>query len=357
MPIPRQPRPRRKEIFALDLVKQGKAQLYSEATGRPSSLSPNIRSIAWSPTGGLIATCLSAHIRVWNPDKPNVRSSTELRNAGGLSVVEKLEFCPTHEAVLASTGADGMCRIWDVRQPGGAAVAGKGVKLAECKTGDAGLFLTWHPAGTEILVGRKDDVIQLVDVRKMNDQFSEGSWEASAQECAIEKDKGQFNAMAFSNSGKELYVTTGEGVIKILDWPSLQLLHTLGGHSGATNAVMQSPAGNFLAAGGNDSVVTLWDTSSWYCANAVTTHPASVRSLSFSFDGAYLVASSGMDARDGTPGLNVTHVETGEHVLTLETTNPVTWAAWHPLRYWLAYAGDPGGLKIIGPANTSNIIL
>jgi THO complex subunit 3 len=47
-----------------------------------------------------------------------VKSSTELRS-GGTAMVEKVAFCPTQEAVLASTGGDGVCRLWDVRVAGG----------------------------------------------------------------------------------------------------------------------------------------------------------------------------------------------------------------------------------------------
>ena len=98
-----------------------------------------------------------AHIRIWNPERPNVKSSTEIRNghnssfAGGPggsgAVVEKVAFCPTTENILASTGHDGGVRLWDVRVPGGAASAGKGTQLADCKVGDPVLFLTWHPDG------------------------------------------------------------------------------------------------------------------------------------------------------------------------------------------------------------------
>ena len=81
-------------------------------------------------------------------------------------MVEKVAFCPNQEAVLASTGGDGLCRLWDVRV-GGPVGAGKGREVAECKTGDTGLFLEWHPSGESVLVGRKDDVVMAVDVRKM----------------------------------------------------------------------------------------------------------------------------------------------------------------------------------------------
>ena len=47
------------------------------------------------------------------------------------------------------------------------------------------------------------------------------------------------------------------------------------------------------------------------------------------------------------------HVETGEYVHTIPTTAPAPCVVWHPSRYWLAYTGDAGGLKIVGAAGGS----
>jgi THO complex subunit 3 len=350
MAPPKTSRPLKKDLFP-STFKGIKPTVLAE-TGRPTGLAPNIRSLSWSPTGNAIATSISSYIRVWNPERPNVKSSTELR-AGGTAMVEKVAFCPTQEAVLASTGGDGLCRLWDVRVGSGGGVAGgKGRVLEECKTGDTGLFLNWHPSGSTVLVGRKDDVVMAVDVRKMEPAEGGSGWAVEARDSSPVKDRGQFNAMAFSNSGRELFATTGEGPVKVLDWPSLECLYTLSAHTSATYAVQHSPAGSYVAVGGSDSMITLWDTTNWHCAHTLTPHMGSVRDLSFSFDGAYIAGSSGSDARDSTPGIEVCHVDTGEHVHTIETSNPVTWLAWHPLRYWLAYAGDPGGLRIVG-AGTS----
>ena len=107
-PTPSIYRPAKKDVFPT-YVKNYKPTLFTEsASGRPTtSLPVNIRALSWSPTGALIATCTSAHIRVWNPERPNVKSSTEIRNGhnssfagtqpGSGAVVEKVAFCPTTE--------------------------------------------------------------------------------------------------------------------------------------------------------------------------------------------------------------------------------------------------------------------
>lgn len=126
-------------------------------------------------------------------------------------------------------------------------------------------------------------------------------------------------------------------------------LHSLGGHSSATYSVAQSPAGTYVAVGSTDGILSLWDTYNWYCAHTVTSNASGIRDISFSFDGSYVVAGNGTDVKEGEKGLAISHTDTGDHVHTVETTLPIHSVAWHPYRYWLAYAGDAGGLRIIGP--------
>jgi THO complex subunit 3 len=67
-----------------------------------------------------------------------------------------------------------------------------------------------------------------------------------------------------------------------------------------------------------------------------------VRSISFSFDGSYIVGGS----EEGS-GLEIAHVEAGEYVYSAKTSSPCPAVAWHPSRYHLAYI-EHSGLKIVG---------
>ncbi len=95
--------------------------------------------------------------------------------------------------------------------------------------------------------------------------------------------------------------------------------------------------------GGSDALVTLWDTQNFVCQRSLSAMTGPVRSISFSFDGSYVVGGS-----DEGTGLDIAHVETGEYVYRVETPWPAPCVQWHPNRYVLAYSGDPAGLKIIG---------
>ncbi len=366
-------RPLKKADFAL-FIKPLKPTLYADAPPPPPRHGvvyspPNIKSLSWSATGSLLATCTGANIRVWNAERgPNVKNSTELKNAhakGGVAfgsagvngdAVEKVAFSPSAEGVLASCGGDGMVRLWDVRAPGvvGAVGAGKGSPvLGGCKVGGEAAFLTWRPDGAEVLVGRKDDEVYSVDVRHL---ASSNGAAASGIEATkrLSHGKDVLYEMAFSNTGREIFATANDGTVKILDYPSMAHLHTLSAHPAPCYTVQHSPAGNYLAIGSGDGTVSLWDTHCWLATHslAAPNQTTSVRHLSFSWDGMYLVAGAGSDAKDGMPGLNVWHVDTGEVVHVVETQYATSQVAWHPSRYWIAYAGDHGGLKVVGGLGT-----
>lgn len=108
-----------------------------------------IRTISWNASGTFIATgSADKTLRIWNPEKTNVKNSTELRTPGAtaLTQLERVAFHPINENELASCSTDGMVRFWDVRSK---AVSG------EVKVGEQPFTLAWTPDGTEIVAGRK----------------------------------------------------------------------------------------------------------------------------------------------------------------------------------------------------------
>ena len=150
MPAPRSRTSLPPSTFPTVFPKQ-KTTLYSDHPPS-SSRTPTTRAlshtVSWSPLGNLIATASERTIRVWNPEKPAVKYSTELRGHGGY--VECVAFHPRKEAELASCGNDGVVRLWDVRAK---------KATGEIKVGGPGqgaYKIAWRPDGTEMVVGRTE---------------------------------------------------------------------------------------------------------------------------------------------------------------------------------------------------------
>ncbi len=80
----------------------------------------------------------------WNPDRTNVKYTTELKGHEGRIV--KIAFNPVKEAELCSLGVDGVVKFWDVRTK---KMINEVKGLGEAST------LAWHPDGENLIVGNK----------------------------------------------------------------------------------------------------------------------------------------------------------------------------------------------------------
>ncbi|KAK3337298.1 WD40 repeat-containing protein [Cercophora scortea] len=310
-----------------------KSQVYNDAGSSRGGSHHTLRSIAWNPLGTLVATgAADKTLRVWNPEKPNVRFSTELK--GHAAGIEKVAFNPVKDAELASVSNDGVVKFWDVRTK---ACVNEVKGLGNAHT------LAWAPDGSSLLVGnRSGDVIQISP--------------RESEIISTHREPVEANQMAFCWSGQKVFLPTREGKVRILSYPALEpLLHlpyavkpgestefVLKGHTASCLTTELSPTGRYLATGGADSIISLFDTKDWICQQTITRMVGPVKNISFTFDGSFVVAG----CEEGS-GLDVTHTETGEHVHTFKTAGPCETVAWAPTRYCLAYS-DLGTLRIIG---------
>ncbi|BCR82864.1 WD repeat-containing protein [Aspergillus chevalieri] len=354
--------------FAFETLKT--QNYYDPASKAPGS--HTIRTLAWNPTGQLIATgSADRTLRIWNPERPAVRYSTDLR--GHSAGVEKVLFHPVRESELASCSTDGTVRFWDVRSK---------TCVSRLDVGGEAFTLSWSADGSVLMVGRKDDTLipvsvespssptMLIDGVTSNGFPRDGKTTYTALESHPQPI--QTNATTFSHhiptptaSDLHLFATTGEGTVKIMSYPSFDILHTLHAHTSACLSIALAPTGRYLAIGGSDALISLWDTTDWICKRTVSSNNGgAVRGVSWSFDGRFLCGACD-EAGCGGNGIEIFHAETGESVYTVpvggSSNTGIPAVAWHPSRYWLAYSttndgpgsGGAGGLKIVGAAGGS----
>lgn len=104
-----------------------------------------IRTLSWNCSGTFIATGAEDRtLRIWNPEKTNVRNSTELKGPG--AELQRVQFHPFNENELASCTEDGSVRFWDVRSK---------ASVGEVKVQGKPFTLAWSPDGRDIVVGTK----------------------------------------------------------------------------------------------------------------------------------------------------------------------------------------------------------
>ncbi|RPA84223.1 WD40 repeat-like protein [Ascobolus immersus RN42] len=279
-----------------------------------------IRDVEWNNLGTRIACALTDKIvRVWNPEKPEIRYSTELR--GHTAAVEKISWDPTHPDRLASAGGDGYIRFWDVRSA---------KCLNSIQSGGDCITMEYSPDGSHLVIGSKDDVVSVIDTKQL-------------QVLKTHREETQTNQIIWTHSGEYVLQTTGNGQVRFRHWPTWEQVYTMDAHASACFCLALDPRGTILAVGGSDALISLWDTKEWLCVNTLTRMENPVRKVGFSFDGAYICGSS-----DESNNIEIAHVETAEYVATIPTLSPVSSIAWHPNKYYLAYSGEASGLKIVG---------
>lgn len=250
------------------------------------------------------------------------------------TALERVAFHPLNEHELASASTDGQVRLWDVRSRALTATVRVGAPFTRQRDerDESPFTLAWTPDGSSLLAGRKDNLLCVID-------------RATATVRTQHQEPLQTNQCVFDWRGECVYTTTGDGFVKILRYPGFEPALALNAHTASCYAVAYSPSGEYVAAGGGDALVSLWDTSEWICVRTLDLTGSAVKSIDFSFDGSYIAAGAegGEEKR-----LNIAHVESGETVVSIELGAPALQVAWHPSRYVLAYSADAQGLKIVG---------
>lgn len=280
----------------------------------------NVHTVGWNCDGRRLASgSVDKTARVWAPERTSdPRSSIELR--GHTDSVDQLRWDPTHPDHLATASCDKTVRIWDARS---------GKSIHKVDTSGQNINISWSPDGQCIAVGNKEDMVSFIDTRTFKVEHTYQS-------------KVEVNEISWNHAGDLFLLTTGQGTVKIMAYPSMKELRILDGHTANCYCLELDPRGRYLATGSADALVNLWDMNEFSCVRTFGKLDWPIRTISFSFDGEF-IASASEDL-----AIDISSVESGETVHKIECYAAMNTVAWHPSKYLLAYAGDeqesrPGG--------------
>ncbi|KAK9332508.1 WD40-repeat-containing domain protein [Lipomyces starkeyi] len=329
-------------FFRTQRTREYREQL-GPATPRGASSSSTLRTIAWNALGNRIAAVSSpihgTHIiRIWNPERADSRYSTELKGHTGM--IDCVGWDPTFSDRLVScSAADGTVRLWDARL---------NRTLQIFRSGTVGiepLFVRFTPDGRWLVVsGQRGRKLLVLDAVTLQVAGAGVFTDSRPQD-------GDITRAIVAFSGDVLAIGYSTGVVKLHSFdPSTgeigkEPLVSLNAHRTSITCLEFDPCGRYMALGSNDSLVSIWDVQELVCVRTFAKYPQAVKCISISFDGAYMAISV-----EGVEPIEIVHVESGEYVYSVPRSTPfhVPALEWHPTKYWLAYAGDPGGLKIVG---------
>eukprot|EP00877_Chromochloris_zofingiensis_P002367 jgi/Chrzof1/12130/Cz06g22100.t1 len=280
-------------------------------------------TVGWSCNGKKLASGSEDQtVKIWavEPAVTNKVEKADVEFKGHTESVVNLAWHPKRDDQLASL-SDKTIRIWDTRSKTCAATINH----------SANLYLAWHPDGSQIAVATKDDTVAFVDTRKF-------------KVLKTAKMHSEVNEVGYLPSGQQLLVTTGRGSVEVMNLPNLESVCSLQGHAATCLSIAVSGNQRYLASGGGDALVSLWDLEHCVCVHTTIGVDMPIRSLSFNNDSSYLAFAVERS------NIEIVEVPTGIPVHTINLQDGSDSCTWNPKHHILAYTADDTreGLGSIG---------
>ncbi|KAJ8086981.1 hypothetical protein PM082_005806 [Marasmius tenuissimus] len=277
--------------------------------------------IAWNCDGKkLAAVGVDKAARVWNPDKSMEQRSAQVFSGGHSDEVAYISWNPTHPELFCTTSQkDRRIVFWDARQSR---------YTQQIALRAAPNYSTYSPDGRTIMVCSTTNHTTFLSFGKEPEESKE-QWKL------MDQDPTAASIGIFNHVGDGLVLAHyGEHSIRILDYPSMVIRENFPAHVSGCTSLALDPRGRYLATGGNDSIVNLFDVNDWISAKTITSCDHAITAISFSYDGEYTaIASAG-------PYIDICATETCTPLHRVPTLGPAPTVSWHPSKYIIAYCGQ-----------------
>ncbi|EDV28103.1 uncharacterized protein TRIADDRAFT_20906 [Trichoplax adhaerens] len=270
-----------------------------------------VHAVGWSCCGTRLATgSFDRTVSIYNVDNETAKVVANCK--GHDESVDQLCWHPHNQNLLITASTDKTVKMWDAR-------------INRCvhskTTKGENINVTWSSDGKSIAIGNKDDLITFIDAESFEI--------VKEHSCKIE-----VNEISWNRCSDLFFMSNGHGCIDILRYPDLEFVQSLKAHPANCICLKFDLTGKYFATGSADALVSLWDTDELVCLRTFSRLDWPVRTVSFSYD-SRLLASGSEDL-----AIDISHIQTGEHVAEVGCNAPTFAVAWSPNKPLLAFACD-----------------
>lgn len=321
-----------------------------------TTLPEAILALAWSPDASRLAALdADGGLTLLDGKTAEILKSVRAHADGALAM-------DWSSAGIASSGIDGVIRLWSHDLEPGPSIPAHGKHWVECLrwSSDARYLLSaagpmarvHHPDGSLLREWEHPANVTAVDWRADSGGFATAAFgishrfrlgEEEAQE-ALEW-PGPMISIALSPVGRFLAAGSQEGTIRFWRLPiradsEMQMT----GYPSKVRELAWDRTGRFLASGGGENV-TVWDTSGKGPANTtpilLEEHASRISALAFQKAGDLLLSG------DHHGGIAIWKLPQTSSLYCQELESPITCAAWAPSKEAAAAFGTSSGLLVI----------
>lgn len=228
-----------------------------------------VRSVAFSPSEGYIASASGLTIRLWD-----IHTGQPVRRFTGHSgAIKCLTFSEDGKRLISGSD-DRTIRVWEVQ-------TGREVQRFSKHT-DGITALAVVPEANQLISAGRDQTIRLWDLRTDQELHSYDAYAGAVLDVAVSPD------------GRRLASAHYDTVVRLWDLASANQRGEFVGHKQMVSALAFAPDGQRLVSAGQDQTLRLWDLATFTELTCFACHSAGINALSLSPDG-QRVATAGTD--------------------------------------------------------------